>query len=72
MAVKAIMRKDLERALTVAKIPTWEEKAVVATAGGRVGLLLTSQDSAGGTFGNNASTRGGDGTVVIRYWAYEE
>ena len=32
MAVKAIMRKDLERALTVAKIPTWEEKAVVATA----------------------------------------
>ena len=27
---------------------------------------------AGGTFGNNASTRGGDGTVVIRYWAYEE
>ena len=26
------MRKDLERALTVAKIPTWEEKAVVATA----------------------------------------
>ena len=32
MAVKAIMRKDLERALTVAKIPTLEEKAVVATA----------------------------------------
>lgn len=32
MAVKAIMRKDLERALTVPKIPTWEEKAVVATA----------------------------------------
>ena len=32
MAVNAIMRKDLERALTVAKIPTWEEKAVVATA----------------------------------------
>ena len=32
MAVKAIMRNDLERALTVAKIPTWEEKAVVATA----------------------------------------
>ena len=32
MAVKAIMRKDLERALTVAKIPTWEEKEVVATA----------------------------------------
>ena len=29
---QAIMRKDLERALTVAKIPTWEEKAVVATA----------------------------------------
>mgnify|MGYP001514976321 CR=1 FL=1 len=32
MAVKAIMRKDLERALTVAKIPTWEEKAVVLEA----------------------------------------
>jgi hypothetical protein len=25
---------------------------------------------AGGTFGNNVSTKGGDGTVLIRYYAY--